>query len=35
MAEFITKCPHCGTELQIQNKWTGIVKKGSIISGFM
>ena len=24
MAEFITKCPHCNAELQVQNEWIGM-----------
>ena len=24
MAEFITKCPHCGGELQVQDEWIGM-----------
>ena len=24
MAEFITKCPHCNAELQVQDEWIGM-----------
>lgn len=24
MAEFITKCPHCGADLQVQDEWSGM-----------
>ena len=24
MAEFITKCPHCNNNLQVQDEWDGI-----------
>ena len=24
MAEFITKCPHCNNDLQVQDEWIGM-----------